>query len=421
MSHPLDEILRLQKQGEPVGIPSICSAHPWVLKTALSGESPVLIEATCNQVNQFGGYTGMTPADFVRFVHAIAAENGFPPERILLGGDHLGPSPWQEQPAGQAMQHAGDMVRAYVQASYTKLHLDTSMRLGDDDPSRPLDLALAASRTALLAAVAEESAIPGKPLRYVLGTEVPIPGGATAHADQVHVTTVGELQQTLDALQTAFKQAGLQAAWEKVIAVVVQPGVEFGDDFILEYDPEKAGGLKAFAEGMPFMYEAHSTDYQGRESLRNLIRDHFAILKVGPALTFAFRQAVFALASMEAELFPLQDRSQIVQVLEDAMQRNPLHWQKHYHGDEKQVAFARKYSLSDRLRYYWSEADVQTALAVLLRNLDAAALPQSLIRQYLPDIYPGIRAGQVPGTSVGIIHYRLEGLLEEYSFACGSQ
>ena len=63
----------------------------------------MLIEATCNQVNQEGGYTGMTPADFRGFVEAIAARVGFDPSRIILGGDHLGPNPWKQLPAEEAL------------------------------------------------------------------------------------------------------------------------------------------------------------------------------------------------------------------------------------------------------------------------------------------------------------------------------
>ena len=50
------------------------------------------------------------------------------------------------------------------------------------------------------------------------------------------------------------------------------------------------------------VYEAHSTDYQRPESYRNLVRDGFAILKVGPALTFAMREVLEALSLIEAEL-----------------------------------------------------------------------------------------------------------------------
>src|SRR3989337_2610075 len=94
----LDEIVRAQKRGEATGTTWICSAHPWVLKAAVWNAQQVsevsetsetlLLESTCNQVNQFGGYSGMTPADFVRYVQGIAEENQFPFENIILGGDH---------------------------------------------------------------------------------------------------------------------------------------------------------------------------------------------------------------------------------------------------------------------------------------------------------------------------------------------
>lgn len=70
-----------------------------------------------------------------------------------------------------------------------------------------------------------------------------------------------------------------------------------------EYHREEAQTLSRFIEAQPgLVYEAHSTDYQSREALRALVEDHFAILKVGPALTFAFREAVFALAAIEEVL-----------------------------------------------------------------------------------------------------------------------
>lgn len=101
----LKGIVSAQKQGQAIGIPSICSAHPYVieasLRHALAGDASVLIESVSNQVNQFGGYTGMTPADFVAFVHGIAERVGFPRQRIILGGDHLGPNPWSGEPGGR--------------------------------------------------------------------------------------------------------------------------------------------------------------------------------------------------------------------------------------------------------------------------------------------------------------------------------
>jgi len=419
MSHPLDELTRAQKLGEPRGIASICSAHPWVLKAALRGAGPVLIESTCNQVNQFGGYTGMTPADFARFVENIAAQNGFPKGQLLLGGDHLGPSPWQEEPAANAMSKAAGMVRLYVQAGFAKIHLDASMRLADDPPG-PLAPEVSARRTAELARLAEGSLPdPAATLRYVIGTEVPPPGGAREPGLSLSVTTVEHARQTLGIINAAFVEAGLESAWERVIALVVQPGVEFGDGFVLDYNPTTAHDLANFSETLPLVYEAHSTDYQQRDNLRLLVRDHFAILKVGPALTFAFREAVFALAMMEIELTSVGRRSDLIEVLEEVMIRQPEHWQEYYRGDETSQRLARKFSMSDRLRYYWSNPQVQSAFGRLLDNLGKKPLPLPLVSQYAPGQCERIRNGQIAITPEAIILDMVYSVLEQYAFACG--
>jgi len=440
MSHLLDEIVRAQKRGEARGIASICSAHPWVLKAAIQETLKVfakrlrrgteeaetfrvlLVESTCNQVNQFGGYTGMTPAAFVAYVRGLAAENDFPAGRLILGGDHLGPNVWQNEPAASAMQKSADMLRTYVQAGYTKIHLDASMKLGDDDPSRPLDLELAARRAAFLAKAAESACLdlgPDCKPRYVIGTEVPIPGGATAHEDGVSVTKVEDARRTLEVTRAAFLREGLETAWERVIALVVQPGVEFGDDFVLDYNPEAARELARFSETTSLVYEAHSTDYQTRDNLRALVRDHFAILKVGPALTFAFREAVFALAMMENELFHAETRSNIVETLENVMTRQPEHWQKYYRGDKDIQRLARKFSRSDRLRYYWGSPQVQIALGRLLHNLAEKPLPLTLVSQYAPVQWERICAGQINNTPEAVILDKVNSVLEEYACACG--
>jgi D-tagatose-1,6-bisphosphate aldolase subunit GatZ/KbaZ len=413
------------------------------MRRAAQTGAPLLIEATCNQVNQFGGYTGMTPADFVSYVRNLAAQLQPPtsdlrPPEILLGGDHLGPSVWQHEPAEVAMPKAETLVRDYVRAGFTKIHLDASMKLADDDPSRPLDVELSARRAAQLAKAAEDvKFVEGQKskvspidlrsfdelragsstfdLHYIIGSEVPIPGGAREHEAGAQVTSVANVRETIEVTRAAFRREGLESAWERVIAVVVQPGVEFGDDFVLEYDSVKAADLAKFIETEPnLVYEAHSTDYQTRAALKDLVRDHFVILKVGPGLTFAFREAVFALALMENELISLAERSNIIAALEDAMLRNPQYWQKHYHGDPEQQAFARKYSLSDRIRYYWPDSSVQAAFQKLLANLGQKPLPFSLLSQFAPLEYAQIRNGEIENTAQAVILGRIGAILDDY-------
>ncbi|MGW3861301.1 class II D-tagatose-bisphosphate aldolase non-catalytic subunit, partial [Streptomyces sp. NPDC005047] len=110
MPSPWDQLVRDQKSGIPVGIASVCSAHPLVIEAAvrqaLATGRTLLVEATSNQVDQDGGYTGMRPADFRDLVHRIAAEHGLPADRIVLGGDHLGPNRWRALPPEEAMRKA---------------------------------------------------------------------------------------------------------------------------------------------------------------------------------------------------------------------------------------------------------------------------------------------------------------------------
>ena len=414
----LDQIIVAQKKGESRGITSICSAHATVLKTAMQQDDYLLIESTCNQVNQFGGYTGMKPVDFVRFIRELAEQYHHPANKIILGGDHLGPNVWKNEPAEFAMEKSAVMIRDYVQAGYQKIHLDCSMRLGDDQPGH-LDLEISAQRSAQLAKVAEESRNEHSPAaRYVIGTEVPVPGGAIEPEEGVHVTRIADLEQTITCTQQAFINAGIESAWERVIAVVVQPGVEFGDTFIQDYDSPGAEALSRYIENWPLIYEAHSTDYQTQSGLSDLVRDHFAILKVGPELTFAYREAVFALALVEDELILKDERSDLIAILEDVIVQDPVHWQDYYHGDQETLRLARKYSLSDRSRYYWQYPRVQTAIARLIENLCSLKPPAGLVSQYIPWYFREMRENSYSFSPEDVIAGRIQQVLEKYRQAC---
>lgn len=420
----LDYLAASHRFGPPMGLTSVCSAHPLVIEAALrSGLAhgkPVLIEATCNQVNQFGGYTGQTPADFFRFVTELTDSIGFPRQNLILGGDHLGPLPWANEPPEQAMEKAKALVRAYVQAGFNKIHLDSSMPLGGEPALLPETIAQRAAELALAA----ESALPspigrgagGEGIRYVIGSEVPAAGGAKAGHDELHVTTPEDAAQTLELTRRAFHALGLDSAWERVIALVVQPGVEFGDSAIHEYDPIAAAPLARFIETVPgLVYEAHSTDYQTPAALRSLIRDHFAILKVGPALTFSLREAIFSLEEIETAL-GLEPASRLRETLEAEMLANPAHWQKHYGGDSQAQKFARAYSFSDRIRYYWNAPAAQSAFRRLMENLGQRPIPLALLSQHLPGQYEKVRSGEQVNHPRQLLLGKIIDVLEQYSF-----
>jgi D-tagatose-1,6-bisphosphate aldolase subunit GatZ/KbaZ len=413
-----------------LGIYSICSANRFVLEAgmlqAARDNSLLLIESTSNQVNQFGGYTGQTPAEFAKSVREIASVMGFPQKRIILGGDHLGPHVWRNMPAKVAMEKACEMVVAYVHAGFSKIHLDASMPCADDQAGEKGTLPdeIVAARAAELCHVAEEavSSSYAAPL-YVIGTEVPIPGGEVADSGAPQVTRTKDLSKTLKIAKQAFLERGLAAAWERVIAVVVQPGVEFGDSTVFKYDSKKAQPLRGFLAGAwAGVYEAHSTDYQTPGALREMVLDHFAILKVGPWLTFAFREAVFALAAMEKEWLCNKVgaiMSGLPEILEAAMLKNPVYWKSYYHGEESDLRIARKYSYSDRCRYYWPEPSVDAALQRLLKNLRDHPVPISLLSQYLPRQADAVRAGRARNKPVELIQHKILEVLDHYAYAVG--
>ena len=434
MEHPLARVVAAHKGGRSVGSYSVCSANAYAIEAALlqarQTDETVLIEATSNQVDQFGGYTGMTPEQFVAFVQKIAASVDFPYDRLVLGGDHLGPNSWQAEKADEALAKAHELIDAYVSAGFTKIHLDASMRLGDDPGDRhtPLDPAVIADRAAALCRVAEDAFAKrpagSLPPIYVVGTDVPIPGGAQEEMDQLRITPVGEAEQTIALNRETFLKQDLADAWERVVGVVVQPGVEFGDASVVTYDRGKAGELsRAIEKYDRLVYEAHSTDYQTRETLRQMVKDHFAILKVGPWLTFALREAVFALADMEAEWLSGRKEitlSQVGDVLERVMLAHPEHWQKHYHGDGDQLRYARKYSYSDRVRYYWPQGDASAALARLVDNLTRYPVPITLLSQYMPAQYQAVRAGELANAPVDLIRHKIMEVTGIYAYAAGS-
>jgi len=420
----LDVIAR-HRSGEAIGITSICCAHPIVIEASLRhaskrGDGLVLFEATCNQVNQDGGYTGMTPADFVEFVRGIAARVDFDTARIVLGGDHLGPNPWTSLPPDAAMAKAEVMIAAYVSAGFRKIHLDCSMSCaGDPTPLPEAEIVRRAVRLARAAEAHANGPINGQLPVYVIGTEVPVPGGATESIEGLAVTTPQAALATIEAHRQAFLAAGLESAWSRVIASVVQPGVEFDHHNVIDYERREAQALSDAIRAVPNMvYEAHSTDYQTRDALGALVQDHFAILKVGPGLTFAMREALWALDAIDQEITPKQAQAHLRDVVLERMRAHPKYWQKYYHTAGQPLAVDLQYSLSDRVRYYWPDPVIEAARVKLFQNLSAVPAPISLLSQHLPNALHAVREGAATRDPLSLAMAHVSAVLDDYHHAC---
>ena len=415
MTHPLLAIPEARMRGDHLGITSVCSAHPVVIEAALelarAKDKPVLIEATCNQVNQDGGYTGMTPRDFRTFVEGIADRVGYDPARIILGGDHLGPNPWKHLTPEAAMEKACALIAAYAEAGFTKLHLDTSMGCAGE----PVALADAetAARAARLAEIAEAHRGTAEPV-YVIGTEVPVPGGATHGLDIVEPTEADAVARTHEVHRAAFADRGLDAAFGRVIALVVQPGVEFGHTDVIHFDAEKAQALSATLTNFPgVVFEAHSTDYQRPEALRALVGNGYAILKVGPWLTFALREALYALDGLADVMEGHAPKGRLMATMEEVMQIEPANWAKYYEGSDQDTWLQRHFSFSDRIRYYWPSPAASAAVEALMERVGDRMIPAPVRQQF----FPAFGLDETPMTGRDLLLRAVTDVLEIYDRA----
>lgn len=427
--NPLFDLVRKRQNGIHTGVPSFCSANKLVIEAILEQskrfDDKVLIEATSNQVNQFGGYFNMTSKDFRDYVYKIADSIDYDKSNIILGGDHLGPQPWQHLPEKEAMKNSIELVRQSVLSGFLKIHLDTSMRVGDDNPNLPLLNSVIARRGAILMKEAEEAyqellvtspdAI--HPV-FVIGSEVPIPGGAQEEA-KMEITSPQSFEETIIAYREQFDAFGISHLWKYVIAVVIQPGVEFGEMDIHKYNRQEAYKLcKKLQEYPNIVFEGHSTDFQAPESLKQMVEDGIAIIKVGPALTFAVREALFALSYMEKELIDDEtQRGNFIETLEQVMTANPKDWVKYYKGTKKEQYLSRKYSYSDRCRYYLSLKEVEDSMEKLFSNLDSVDIPMGMLKQYMPFQYIRVRDGKIRKEPRRLVKDSVVMIVEDYNYA----
>lgn len=427
-THPLNQLLSFKSEHKHVGIYSACTANPIcieaVLENAKETKSLCLIESTANQVNQFGGYTGLTPEDFAKFVYRIGNKTGIDSNQIILGGDHLGPLTWTNVNSNTAMENAKKLIETYVLAGYTKIHIDTSMRLQDD--ASKLDNNLIVQRSIELAKTVQKayeklhSKNPNTLFPVlVVGSEVPIPGGAQSRDNQMHITTPSDLIDTIQAYESGFISNGLDDLWQQVIAIVAQPGVEEADLMPVEYNHKMAQPLMKAIQSYPnLVMEGHSTDYQTKTKLRQMVKDGVGILKVGPALTFALREGLFALSFMEDILYQNSPtKSHFRHRLEEAMVSQPRYWVSHYHGNESDLYIKRQYSFSDRCRYYLPQETIDDAIKKLCTNIDNIKIPMSVLSQFMPLQYQRVRDGLLDLNSMSLLKDHIKDVIRDYTYA----
>ncbi len=301
------------------------------------------------------------------------------------------------------------------------------MKVADDDPNVRLSDETIARRGVHLVKVAEnaykkllETNPDAVEPVYIVGSEVPIPGGSQAAVDEgVQVTKVEDFAATMNTFKDTFEKEGISDVWDRVLGIVVQPGVEEKDSGCTEYDRSKAVELAKAIRTIPdLVFEGHSTDYQTKIKLREMVEDGVAILKVGPGLTFAAREGLYDLSFIEDEACKANGKtpSNFREVLDAEMLKNDKHWKKHYHGTDAEIALKRKYSFSDRSRYYYTTDAVKAAIDTLLDNLKDGC-PLNLLSQFMPIQYTKVREGVLKNDPKELVLDRIGNTIDEYLYA----
>src|SRR5450759_5056954 len=115
--------------------PNSISVIRAALKSAKRCNSPIKFAATLNQVDIDGGYTGLTPLEFVRTIH-LNAYNLNVTSPIIISIDHGGPwlkdvhknENWQYSKTMEAVKKSFEAAisAGYDPVSYTHLTLPTN-------------------------------------------------------------------------------------------------------------------------------------------------------------------------------------------------------------------------------------------------------------------------------------------------------
>lgn len=90
---------------------------------------------------------------------------------------------------------------------------------------------------------------------------------------------------------------------------------------------------------------------------------------------------------------------------------------KYYQGNEVEQRFARTFSFSDRVRYYWPDKKIQNAQEILFSNIEKSKIPFPLLSQYMPQQFDALRKGLITDSPKELVLDRIRHVLRSYAQA----
>ena len=340
-------------------LPSFCSSNFDVLKSimifAKYQNFPVLIESTSNQVNQYGGYSGLKPFQFEKKIRRLAKFIKLNNKSLMIGGDHLGPLPWKDLDEATAMKNSKKLVKDCLKAKYEKIHIDTAIICRGE---KKIDRHTVIQRCDEILSVFSKKDFDN--VFLVIGTEVPFAGGG--HAIKSSPTTFESIKEEIDLYSTILKK-------KKKFALVIEPGIGFGNFSVIQAKLKNFGKRLIFSKKNNFVYEAHSSDYQKISSLKKLVKNNFKFLKIGPELTYFYAKSIFKMEEFEKKSYK-NNFSNIKNIILKEMKNNNSYWIDYYKAKKKKLDNLKFNSYLDRLRYYWSSKNILNSKKKLFININ---------------------------------------------------
>jgi len=392
-------------------LPSFCTANFNVIKIliifAKHHNLPILLESTSNQVNQFGGYTGLTPKEFYKKISKLKKKIKINKKQVMIGADHLGPLPWKKFNSKVALKNAKTLIKKCIALKYDKIHIDSTIICKDD---KSLNLNFIRSRSEEIFNTVPKKNI--KDVFFVFGSEVPFAGGG--NNSKPKPSKLNNIKTDYSLYNSVLKNLNINK--KNKFSLVIEPGMAFSNSKVILPKLEKFRKRLSFSKKNNFSYEAHSTDYQKLKTLKKLVKNNFRFLKVGPELTFYFYQAIKKME--EIEHMYCNKKSNIEYELINAMQRDDKYWKDYYKGTKNKIKFLKLNSYLDRMRYYWDSKKVKKSMNKLIKNINT--IPTEVFKKTLKlKSNEGKKMNKINlSNSDYIIFYYLSSTIKKYYSAC---
>ena len=342
-------------------LPSFCTSNVDALNSILYfckiNKLPCLIECTSNQVNQDGGYTNKTPKLFINEIFKMQKKINFDKKKLFLGGDHLGPLPWKNNNSHTAIKNSVKLIDSFLKEKFCKIHIDTSIKCKND---KHIDNDIIFNRTnQILRNPAIFKKI--KDRFIIIGTEVPLSG--SGDSKKIIKTSKQQINNESLRFKKILKSIGLK---NNFFGLVIEPGMRYMHSSITQPNFKDFKEKRRISIKNNFVFEAHSTDYQSLKTLKQLVKNNFKYLKVGPEITFNYSRSLFFMQNLEKKIVKKKCSNLKAKIL-STMLDNSKHWKEYYKRKDKKLFLDSKL---DRLRYYLNSKKVVNSINLLKKNVN---------------------------------------------------